>query len=227
MTAEKELNTAIIVGSGNGTRFNADKVFLELEKRPVWYYSARAFQSSEKIDEIIMVVKKEKMSLVCEQKEMYGLDKIKKVVAGGKERFDSVFNALEETGINTRLVLIHDAARPLITRDLIEKCLGEAEKCGAVVPGLRVRDTVKRGVNEVQETVDRNNLWLIQTPQVFYRDLIIRAYNNAIENNFKGTDDSGLVEKIGVRVKIIEGDFVNQKITFQEDVDFIKKMIRN
>jgi 2-C-methyl-D-erythritol 4-phosphate cytidylyltransferase len=214
------LNIAVIVGAGNGTRFNADKIFAEINQKPIWYYSALAFQSSEKVDEIIMVVKEEKIKKIQEQKEIYGLDKIKEIVLGGIERRDSVLNALKIMDKKrTNLVLVHDAARPLVSKNLIDNCIDEADKFRAVVPGIWPRDTIKRGKETVEETLNRNELQLIQTPQVFSYDILKKAYENAIENNISGTDDSSLVEKMGYRVKIIPGDESNFKITYPKDLE--------
>lgn len=226
MSVKERLNTAVIVGAGNGSRFGMDKIFVEINGKPVWYYSARSFQMSEKVDEIIMIVKEEKVKQVWEQKEIFGLDKVKKIIIGGKERRDSVLNALRSMNEDeTNLVLIHDGARPLVSMNLINRCVDESIDCGAVVPGISSRDTVKRGGEFVSETLNRNMVYLIQTPQVFQYEIIARAYDNAIKNNIDGTDDSSLIENLGCRVKIIPGEDSNLKITYPNDLDWISFLI--
>lgn len=218
----EKLNVAVIVGAGNGTRFGEDKIFKEINEKPIWYYSARAFQMSEKVDEIVMVVKEEKIKQMLQQTNDFELSKIKKIVEGGSERKDSVWKALGSMNKNeTNLVLIHDGARPLVSTSLINKCIDETVDCGCVVPGIKVRDTIKRGGEFVEETLDRNEIYLIQTPQVFEYGIIARAYDNAVTNNLKGTDDSSLVESLGYRVKIIPGEESNLKITYQNDLELV------
>lgn len=222
----EKLNVAVIVAAGSGTRFGTDKIFMEIGKKPIWYYSARAFQMSEKVGEIVMVVKEKRIKQTWEQKEFFGLDKIKNIVAGGNERCDSVRNAINLMDKDrTNLVLIHDGARPLVSKNLINKCIDEAFTCGAVVPGILVRDTIKRGGEFVEETLNRNEIYLIQTPQVFRYDIVARAYENALKNNLNVTDDSSLVENLGYRVKIIPGEETNLKITYYNDLELAAFLI--
>ena len=218
----EKLNVAVIVAAGSGTRFGEDKIFMEIEKKPIWYYSAQAFQLAERVDEIVMVVKEERIKQILEQKEIFGLNKIKNIVVGGNERCESVRNAINLMSKDrTNLLLIHDGARPLVSENLINKCIVEADICGAVVPGILVRDTIKRGGEFVEETLSRNEIYQIQTPQVFRYDIITRAYENALKNNLNVTDDSSLVENLGYRVKIILGEETNLKITYQNDLELV------
>lgn len=216
---KEKINVAVIVGAGNGTRFGRDKIFMEINDKPVWYYSALKFQTAEKVDEIVMVVRDERVNQVWQQNKIFGLDKIENVVAGGKERKDSVKKALDTLDSKrVNLVLIHDAARPLISENLITRCIDEAETYKAVVPGVLIRDTVKKGSDFVEETLNRNELRLIQTPQVFDCDLLKKAYEN---NSFNGTDDCSFVERLGYPVKIIPGEETNLKITYPIDLDLV------
>ena len=152
---------------------------------------------------------------------------MKKIVAGGKERKDSVFNALKEINEKTiSYVLIHDSARPLVDEKLIERAVKNVKKYNAVVPVIKPRETLKSGKYFVGKTIDRNSFFLAQTPQAFELKLIKKAHEHAIKNKLFSTDDCFLVEKIGKKVKMIPGDEKNIKITFPLDLSIAERLLK-
>jgi 2-C-methyl-D-erythritol 4-phosphate cytidylyltransferase len=150
------------------------------------------------------------------------------VLAGGEQRQDSVRNGLAVIGDDVEIVLIHDAVRPFVSGDLIHRAVREAEKHGAVTVGMPVKDTIKRVDRNggVLETLDRQVLWMTQTPQAFKRSIIQEAYRKADEDQFYGTDDASLVERMGVRVKMIAASYENIKITTPEDLLMAEFLIK-
>jgi 2-C-methyl-D-erythritol 4-phosphate cytidylyltransferase len=150
----------------------------------------------------------------------YGFEKIYDVVAGGKERQDSVYNGLLAIPDETEFIVIHDAVRPFVTTDIISRVLKAAQESGAAVAGIPVSDTVKRAAENrsIISTEDRHFLWLAQTPQIFRRDIITKAYQQAYEDHYYGTDDSVMVERLGLAVHMVHGSPFNIKITTHEDM---------
>jgi len=152
----------------------------------------------------------------------YRISKVARVVFGGRRRQDSVGNGLKVLGYGSELVLIHDSARPFIDRRMIQETIRKAEKCGAAIVGVPVKATIKkvtktlRGCYRVKETIDRSNLWEIQTPQVFEKDLILKAYKKF--GNIDVTDDAMLAEKLGAKVSVVFGSYDNIKITTPQDL---------
>lgn len=215
--------TAIITAAGKGTRMNSDinKQYIEIAGIPVLARTVSAFQQCDGIDDIIIVVNEEDINF-CRHNivEQYSLTKVKSLVSGGTERQNSVYKGLCAASKDCGIVLIHDGARPFVTCENITACIDGAIKYGACGIGVRLKDTVKISDPDgfVAATPDRSTLWSIQTPQVFAYDIIMDAHNKAIENNYIGTDDMVLVEKLGIPVKIIEGSYQNIKITTPEDL---------
>lgn len=209
--------TAIITAGGTGKRMGKKKQFLPFAGDTIVGTTLRILQQIKKIDEIILVVDKSEM----DKAKGLGI----KVVAGGEERQDSVANGLKAVSSGTELVVIHDGARPLITTEVIEKAIEEGVKYGAAVVGVPAKDTVKVVGDDlfVEETPDRNKLWLIQTPQVFKYDIITQAH---AEIKDKMTDDAGLVERIGVKVKMVMGSYENLKITTPEDIRVAEAILK-
>jgi 2-C-methyl-D-erythritol 4-phosphate cytidylyltransferase len=215
--------SAIILAAGKSTRMNKglNKVYLAIAGKPALYYSIKAFDEVEWIREIIVVVSSEEREYFTENvlKKFYWRKSIK-VVEGGEERQHSVYNGLNAISEDCEIVAIHDGARPLISKEVILKAIKEAYLYKAAVVGVPVKDTIKM-VDEdsfVLNTPERRILWAVQTPQVFEKDLIVKAHKIAFEEGYIGTDDSVLVERMGVRVKMVEGDYKNIKITTPEDL---------
>lgn len=217
-----EKATAIILAAGRGKRMNSSipKQFLLLRDKPVLYYSLHCFQESS-VGRIILVTEKSELAYCkTEIVEKYGFDKVTDIVAGGMERYDSVEQGLMLA--EAEIVLIHDGARPFVSREMIERSIETAAREGACTVGMPVKDTIKvlddrhYGI----ETPNRKTLWQIQTPQTFRLSLIREAYAHMRQAGGKNiTDDTMLVEQYcGVRVKVIEGNYSNLKITTPEDM---------
>ena len=214
--------TAIVVAAGASRRMDGqDKLLTELGGRPLIIRTLGAFAASHLIDDIILVAghqKLDKMIMLCKQ---YNLDKGVKVVAGGARRQDSVAAGLKEaTGA---WVLVHDGARPMVTGELIAAVLDAATATGAAVPALPVTDTIKQAEEgKVVRTLDRSNLYAIQTPQAFQCEILRAAYHQA---EIEATDDAQLVEKTGIKVSLCEGSYDNIKVTTPLDLDLARSLI--
>jgi 2-C-methyl-D-erythritol 4-phosphate cytidylyltransferase len=224
--------TAIITAAGKGTRMNSDinKQYIEIAGIPVLSRTIKAFQQCEDIDSIILVVNEEDINF-CRHRivEYYNFTKVKSLVSGGAERQNSVYKGLCEVSQDCKIVLIHDGARPFVTNDNIVDSINAVKTYGACGVGVRLKDTVKICDQNgfVVSTPDRNSLWSIQTPQVFAYHIIMDAHERAIQSNYIGTDDMVLVEKLGIPVKIIEGNYQNIKITTPEDLAIGESIIAN
>ncbi len=196
------------------------KQYLLLAGVPILVHTLKVFQESPLIDEIVLVVPQTDLAKAGEIVSGYGLSKVARVVAGGKERQDSVENGLQAVDDGYDIVVIHDAVRPFITGELIRLAVEGAIEHAAIAIGVPAKDTIKRVDHgeTVCETLSRDCLWHVQTPQAFQRHLIKRAYEKARADHFIGTDDAVLVERLGVKVKMIRGSYDNIKITTQDDL---------
>ena len=197
------------------------KQYLLLDGIPILVHTLRIFQSSPTIDEIFLIVPENDIEFARGHiVEKYGISKVSRVLKGGKERQDSVRQGVNVLETNHDIVIIHDGVRPFITEEMLHAVFSEAARGRAVTIGVPVKDTVKSsdGHGWVRETIDRDGLWLIQTPQAFTRDVIQKAYDNAYSVGYYGTDDASLVERIGVPVKVIHGSYDNIKITTKDDI---------
>lgn len=214
--------TAIIVAAGKSERMGAatDKAFLNLGPKPVVAWSLLAFERCADVDQIVLVVRKDQIVAAKAVVRMFGISKVRAVVAGGARRQDSVANGLKELDVDTRLVVVHDGARPCVTAETISETVKLARRGGAVVVGQRIWDSVKlveKGTS-VTRTEDRTRLWTVQTPQAFDVRLLRRAYAAVAEERLEVTDDASAVEHIGETVKIYETEKPNFKITTVEDL---------
>lgn len=229
----KGKNTAIVLAAGQGKRMNSkvQKQFLEIGGKPLIYYSLNCFQECPFIDEIILVTGEEAVDYCKEEiVNKYGFTKIKSVIAGGKERYDSVYQGLLACE-DTEYVLIHDGARPFITREILERGMEGVKETGACVIGMPSKDTVKISDEEgfVRETPDRNTVWTVQTPQIFSYPLIRSAHDKIRQGNMDGiTDDAMVVEQeSGAGIRLVEGAYTNIKITTPEDLGVAEKFLEN
>lgn len=226
--------TAILLAAGSGSRMKSKtkKQFMEIKGKPVIWYSLFEFEKS-RVDEIILVTGKEDIDY-CKKEivEKYNLKKIKNVVAGGSERYESVYNGLKE--VTGNIVLIHDGARPLINNEIIERSIEGTIKSDACVVGVPVKDTIKRANKEgyIIDTPNRSELWITQTPQSFKTDLVKMAYKKMKEELEKGnttlniTDDAMVVEEFTTnQVRFVQGDYKNIKVTTPEDIDIAELFI--
>lgn len=215
---------AIITAAGYGKRMGQPKQFLELAGKAILERTIAVFDQSPVIDDIIVVVNAEDVDKVKKLK----VKKVKKVVAGGKERQDSVFSGLKALPKDTDIVAIHDGARPFVSTEMIEKAVAEAKECGAVVVGVPVKDTIKKVTSNqltVTSTVERSQLWAAQTPQVFKKELILRAFEQGMGKH-QVTDDAMMVELLGVTVKLVPGSYENIKITTPDDLKMAEGILK-
>ena len=218
----KPICTAVIVAAGKGRRMGTEvsKQFLPLCGKEILAHSVEKFEKAEKIRDIVLVTGEDSLQDVREMAQEYGWKKIVAVVAGGKERQDSVWNGLQAVSDDTDIVLIHDGVRPFVTEDILNHSIETAMEMGSCVAGVPAKDTIKvcNGENIAVATPDRSTLWQIQTPQTFQKDLIMQAYQKAKAEGFVGTDDASLAEYSGCPVKVIMGSYRNIKITTKEDL---------
>ncbi|MBI1871511.1 MAG: 2-C-methyl-D-erythritol 4-phosphate cytidylyltransferase [Chlamydiae bacterium] len=217
--------SAIIVAAGKGERFggNIPKAFFPLNRKPLLAYVLEAFNQVSDIVEIIVTLRSSLMGEFWEkQMGKFSLVKPIKLVQGGETRSDSVWNALQKVDRESEIVLIHDAARPFVTLQLISDVIEGALKWGASIPGLRVKPTIKE-VNPkgfIVKTHDREKLFEAQTPQGFRVDLLKEAFKKASSTRSIATDEAFLIESQGGRVKVVEGDEKNIKITTPADLEW-------
>jgi 2-C-methyl-D-erythritol 4-phosphate cytidylyltransferase len=197
------------------------KQYLSLAGVPLLVHTLKVFEKCLLVDALLVVVPPPDVEAVrTEMLPPWNLKKLAGIIPGGKERQDSVRAGIEALDRETGLVVIHDAVRPFFTVGLIENCIRAAAEEGAATVGVPVKDTVKEvgADGRVMRTCDRNLLWLTQTPQAFRRDIIENAHRAAVRDGYRGTDDTSLVERLGIAVRMIRGDYGNIKITTPEDL---------
>lgn len=209
--------------------YERSKQYLMLGGIPIIVHTLRAFEKASLVHEIVLVVPESdinyvKLSII----EQYGISKVTRMIAGGMKRQDSVRNGLEAVSNDCHVVIIHDGVRPFISEELVNTSIMKAIKEGAVTVGVPVKDTVKSVTEDgiIKKTLNRQELWLAQTPQTFTREIIQQAYRQAYEDNFYGTDEASLVERMNVKVIMVNGSYENIKITTPEDLaigEFILK----
>jgi len=211
-----------MIGSG---RSKIPKPLIEINSQPIIIYSLNTLSQHPDIRDIIVVANADNLKDIVNKIKQYGISKIRDIILGGRERRDSVSSGLDAIDNRTELVLIHDAVRPFIDREIISSLIKEAKESGAAIIGVPVKATIKKVTSHksqvtsrvfVKETVNRDNLWEIQTPQVFKKELILKAYKKF--GNVDATDDAMLVERLGVKVSVVFGSYNNIKITTPEDL---------
>lgn len=222
--------SAIILAGGKGKRMRSaiSKQFIDIKGKPIIYYTLKKFSENKKIDNIIVVLPEDEIKYFKENiLKKYEL-RINKIVIGGKERQDSVYNALKSLkNSSTDIVLIHDGARPFISERIINEGIKFAEIYGAAAPGVMPKDTikVKNEKNFSIDTPNRANLLSIQTPQVFKFDEILECHEKIRYNGEKVTDDTMVVEKYGYSVYLYDGEYTNIKVTTPEDLILAERLI--
>lgn len=218
--------TAVIPAAGSGRRMQHDvaKQFIRIGAKPILFYTLRKFEFCNFVDDVVLVVPKDDIEFTREEVvAKFGLQKVKKIVAGGRERQASVFAGLQSFEEIPDYVIIHDGVRPFITQELIEKAILSCSRYGAVITAIPLTSTIKHVENyTVTKTVNREQLWEVQTPQGYEYRLIYSAYKKADEDGFMATDDAMMVERIGKPIMVIEGLKQNIKITTPEDLEFAK-----
>jgi len=207
---------------------DVDKLFLEVEGRPVVAHTWSRFDEAEVIQEIVVVVREEMRGAFEELAATYGFTKPYRIVAGGKERQDSVWNGLEALSVDARMVAIQDGARPCVTSELISGTLAAAEEWGAAVAASAVTDTIKRSIDGefVGEHLRRECLWSVQTPQTFQVAVIRRALAAVRAAGQIVTDDTAACDWIGQRVKLVESGAPNPKVTVASDLPYVGLILR-
>jgi 2-C-methyl-D-erythritol 4-phosphate cytidylyltransferase len=215
---------AIIPAAGLGKRLGGSvkKQFLLLRDKPIIVHTLQRFEHCSEIDEIAVAVPEQSIAEMESLISHFRLHKVSMVTVGGEKRQDSVYNALRRFAFQpSDIVLVHDGVRPFIESKRIAHLIRSCKEHEAAVLAVQPKDTIRRsrGGEYFDQTLDRNALWLVQTPQAFRASVLMKAFKEAKRTRFYGTDEVGLVERIGVRVRIVEGSYDNIKITTQEDVD--------
>ncbi len=226
--SKKPFVSAVIVAAGNSTRMSCyvSKQLIPLLGEPTISYTLKAFENASVIDEVIIVCRKVDMDALKELVSEYGFTKVKAFTIGGSERSESVKNGVLAASECATHFAIHDGARALITAHDINKVVSEAFLCGAATLGSPVTDTIKIVNKEgiITSTPDRTSLMAVQTPQVFERDMYLKALENAKGKGF--TDDCAMLEEIGVYPKIVAGDHPNLKLTTQADIPMAESILK-
>ena len=218
---------AVIVAAGSSTRLGQDKLTLRVGGVPVIERTLTVFQATACIDELILVTRMDRIEEFAALRDKLGLSKLRQVVAGGSTRAESSLAGVLAVSGKATTIGIHDAARPLVTPDLIRATYEMAEKCQAAAPTLPLKDTVKILENGyLVSTPPRDGLAAVQTPQVFQADLIRAALTEAIKNKLPITDDCSAVEALGLKIMAVEGSEENIKITTAPDVALAEEIIR-
>ena len=224
------MTSAIIVAAGKGTRMGAtvDKLWLEVADRPVIAHTWQQFTNAACIDEIILVVRDGMQPHFAALAEKFKFQKPFRLVAGGAERQDSVWNGLEAVAPKTEIVAIQDAARPCTGAELIAATIEAARETGAAVAAQPVADTIKETADGkiISRTVDRSKLWSVQTPQAFRVDIIRHALATARQKSLVLTDDTAACELIGQPVRLVKSAAPNPKVTVPADLPFIESLLR-
>ena len=224
------MNGVVIVAAGTGSRMKMgiNKQFIKLEGKEIIAYTIEKFYNNSNIEDIVVVVKEDESEFFKKEiLDKYNFKNIK-IAYGGKERQDSVYNGLKSLDKKCDIVLIHDGARPFVSDKIIDNCIEEVKEHKAIVVGVPVKDTIKVIDNDknIVDTPNRSVLWAVQTPQTFDYNILIDAYKDAFKSGFYGTDDAMLVERIGYKVKMVEGSYNNIKITTQKDLSVGSQILK-
>ena len=218
--------SAIILAAGSGNRFGEKKQFKKLNEKPIWVYSLNIFSRSECVDELILVIPNDSLETLKKSQFFKSLNKENniKLVSGGESRKDSVVNGLKAVNKANNIVCIHDAARPFIKTSYIEDSIDACSEFDGAIIAIPVVDTVKKADNkQIKNTIDRKSLWMAQTPQTFQKEKLLYAIKNFSHLNI--TDESMLMEEANFKIKLIEGDQSNFKITNEMDWELAKVIV--
>lgn len=217
--------SVIVVAAGKGKRFGGAKPYALLKGKPILEWSLDAFEAHEDVAEVILVLRDDSRKKVYSER----YTKIVSVVKGGEKRQDSVLSGFRQIDpAKAGIVLVHDGVRPLVSSELIGRIIEAVQEKEAVVPAVPLKDTVKRvDEQEVKQTLEREKLFCVQTPQGFFYSVLKAAFDKAGEENFYGTDEAALVERIGKKVYVVQGDPKNIKITTPEDIKIAEALIED
>lgn len=216
---------AIIPSAGVGKRFQSHlpKQFLKINGIEILVHTLLKFQRAKNVDEIVISSHKnfvDKTKRLCQK---YRITKVKNIVIGGKERQDSVYEALKSLNAESNdLICVHDAVRPLISSKEIDELIEFARKKKSVIAAKKAIDTIKTGKSFVEETLERDKIWIVQTPQIFNYKILKKAFEKAYSEKFYGTDEASLVERLGMKVYFYQIKSENRKITLKEDFTFAR-----
>lgn len=221
--------SCIVAAGGKGSRMGAEinKIFLDLCDIPVIAHTLKVLNDCDLINEIIIVTAECDLPGCNDIVKEFGFSKVKTITVGGKERQDSVSNGIREVSDNADIVMVHDAARPLVTNENLIEVINAAIEYGAAALGVPEKNTLKQ-VDEngfIVKTIDRNNVYAIHTPQVFTKNVIEQIYKNAYEQNISATDDCALAEIMDVKIKMVEDSYENIKITTQDDLVIAEQIL--
>lgn len=220
----------VIVAAGRGTRMgpNIDKIFLEVAGRPLIAHTWARFDQSPSIDELILVIRSGMENDFEEIRAQFGFRKPVQFVPGGAERQNSVWNGLQATSASAEIVAIQDGARPCTTEQIIAEVIAAARETGAAVAAQKVTDTLKEGGDQrlITRNLDRSKLWSVQTPQVFRREVILRALAEVTRRGLSVTDDTAACELIGQPVRLVESLTPNPKLTAPADLPFLELLLK-
>lgn len=221
--------TAIIPAAGKGKRMlhSVPKHFIRLEDKPILAYTLDAFERCPDVNQVLVVSRSgEEEYCLKEVVEKYGYKKVLKIVIGGDRRQDSVYCGIKELDEDTDIVIVHDGVRPFVSQKILSETIKLAMFTDGVVTAVPVKDTIKEVGDDgiIKSTPDRSTLWYAQTPQAFKKRILEEAFIRAYSDNFNGTDESSLVERLGYKVKIVEGTPENIKITTKEDLMYAELM---
>ncbi|RBP01936.1 2-C-methyl-D-erythritol 4-phosphate cytidylyltransferase [Rossellomorea aquimaris] len=217
----------VIPAAGQGKRMKAgkNKLLLELDSCPVIIHTLRVFEHDSHCQGIYLAIHPSERDAFKSLLDRFGITKVVKLVDGGEERQHSVYNALLE--VDHEIVLVHDGARPFIKKSTIHQLVDKTHLTGAAIAAVPVKDTIKKVLDgEVEETIERSSLWMVQTPQAFRVSLLKRAHGEAEQDGFLGTDDASLVERMDVEVAVVESDYDNIKLTTPEDLYFAEAILK-
>ncbi len=214
----------IVPAAGSGSRLGGriKKQFLPVKGKPILILTLQQFEHCPDVDEIVVVVPESDIVDTEALLSNYRIHKVSKTVVGGAKRQDSVYNALKKiTPRDADIVLVHDAVRPFVECRQVSALVKACKEFDAAVLAVQPKDTIRRsaGGGFFDQTIDRNAVWLVQTPQAFKAKLLIRAFEQAYKDKFYSTDETALVERLGVKARIVEGSYDNIKITTQEDLE--------
>lgn len=226
-TNTEDFCTAVIVAAGNSQRMGKDKILMPLGDRPVIAHTLTAFERCEHIDEIIVVTKLDRLQEIADICYKYKIEKVSRVVLGGKTRAESALLGTLQASERATLIAIHDGARPFVSENLIDRVVNSAKQNHAAAPAVQAVDTVRivnsKGV--AVSTPDRDSVALIQTPQVFDAELIKTALTKAVEKNLPITDDCSAVEALGMKITIVSGEQGNIKLTSSQDLYLAERIL--
>ena len=221
------MTSAIIVAAGSGTRMGFDKLLASLGGAPVILHTLRAFQTCPEVDEIVVVASPDRQEVIQRLADDAGLTKLRAFVPGGAERHLSVWAGIQAVAADCDYVAVHDGARPLIHSSQISRCLAKARETGAAASARPVSETLKRAdaSGRVCGSVDRAGLWIMETPQVFARPLLVQSYEAVLREGLLVTDEVSALERLGHPVWLVDNPTPNPKITWPPDLAVAERLL--